>query len=83
MKSESWLAIQIGVVLFLLAIGSFVWTPAYEKGVWCIITVFAVQFGNIMGVKSGRSMPQQVGDQKPGQTSEIATKTDTVAPPQG
>lgn len=78
MKSENWLIIELGAALFALALMAFFFTPAYEKAAWFIIGVIGNQLANVIGYKFGRSMPQQAGDQKPGQTSTTSTET---APP--
>ena len=80
MKSESWLIVQFGGALFLLGVLSFFVVPAYEKGSWAIMTGFLTTLGTIIGYKFGRSMPQQSGDVKPGQSTETTTTSKTSAP---
>ena len=84
MRSESWLIIELGGALVLLALISFFYEPKYEKAVWFIMGVIASQFANVVGYKFGRSLPQQVGDPKAGQSSssEITSTVKTEAPPQ-
>lgn len=84
MRSETWLIIEIGAILAALCILCFFVTPAYDKGAWFLMGVFASQFGNMIGYSFGRSVPQQIGDPKPGQAtkSEVTTTTvNTAAPP--
>jgi hypothetical protein len=80
MKSENWIIVELGACLMGLALLSFFYTPSYEKAVWFLIGVFATQFGNIMGYKFGRSLPQQTTDARPGQTSQVKMET-TPDPP--
>ena len=81
MKSESWLIVELGAALIGLAILAFFHAPVYEKCVWFIVGVLATQFGNVMGYKFGRSMPQQTSDPKAGQASTSDIKTTSVAVP--
>lgn len=60
-KSENWLIIELGVALIGIIVLSFFRVPSYEKAVWFLVGVLATQFGNVIGYKFGRSMP----DQKP------------------
>ncbi len=77
MKSNSWVVVEIGGALVFLCTMSFIFTPAYEKGVWLIVGALVLAFGNALGVKSGSSIPQQAGDVKPGQATESETTTKT------
>lgn len=81
MKTESWIILEVGGALIVLGLLAAFWTPAYEKGFWYIITIFGVQFANLLGGKKGSEIPQQLSDQKPGQTTEMKTTTETAPPP--
>ena len=82
MKSESWIIVELGMALLLLALLSFFLTPAYEKGAWFAIGIFANGLSLVLGYKFGKGMPEQAGDAKPGQASQTETtsKTTTQAP---
>jgi hypothetical protein len=79
-KSESWLIIQVGVVLALLTALSFFKVPVYEKGAWAGLVVFSSAFSGLLGYKFGRSMPSQAGDVREGQASTSTTTVETVSP---
>ena len=79
MKSENWIIVELGVALLLLGVISFFMVPAYEKGSWFVMGAFASGFSMVMGYKFGRSMPQQIGDVKPGQATESQTTTTTTS----
>ena len=83
MKSESWIIAELGAALLLLSILCFFMTPAYEKGAWFVMGVFASGFSLVLGYKFGKGMPEQAGDAKPGQASQTKTtsETTTQAPP--
>lgn len=81
MKSESWLIVQVGMVLAILTGLCFFVQPVYEKGAWAGLVVFSSAFSGLLGYKFGRSMPQQSTDAKPGQTSEVQTKIATTPEP--
>ena len=79
MKSQSWIILEIGGALFLLGLLSFFYAPAYEKGLWTVITIFGVQLANLLGSKSGSSLPQQVGGPREGdQSSSTSSTTSSV-----
>ena len=84
MKSENWLIIELEASLVVLALLSFFFTPAYEKAAWFIIGVLGTQLANVIGYKFGRSMPQQVGDPRAGETvkaqTSVQTQTEAAAP---
>ena len=84
MKSESWIILELGVALLLLAALSFFVIPAYEKGAWFAFGTFASGFALVLGYKFGKGMPDQAGDAKPGQSTqtETSSKTSTQAPPE-
>ena len=81
MKSESCLIIELGAVLLILAGLSFFFTPAYEKAVWFIIQAVSAALSTVIGYKFGRSMPEQSGDAKPGQSSTSQVTTKSEVPP--
>ena len=80
MKSENWIIVELGSALLLLTILGFFRTPAYEKLVWFAAGTFSSQFCAVVGYKFGRSLPQQVGDAKPGQSSRTTTESEVTAP---
>ena len=80
MKSENWIIVELGSALLLLTVLGFFRTPAYEKLVWFAAGTFSSQFCAVVGYKFGRSLPQQVGDAKPGQSSQTDTTTRVTAP---
>src|ERR1035441_8587977 len=63
----------IGVVAF--GILSFFYEPKYAMGVGLVIGALIGVLNNASGVKSGSTLPEQVGAPKPGQTSETDTHT--------
>ena len=79
MKSENWLIVELGACVMALAVMAFFLEPRYEKCVWFIAGVLCTQFGNVMGYKFGKSMPQQAGDPKTGQTGQTETTTHATA----
>jgi sugar phosphate permease len=81
MKSESWLIVELGAALLAMALLSFFFVPAYEKGAWYVIGVFATALGTVIGYKFGKGMPEQAGEPKPGQTSKTDTHTESAPPP--
>ena len=85
MKSESWIIVELGAAILLMAILSFIFVPAYEKGAWFALGVFSNGFSLVLGYKFGKGMPEQASDAKPGQASqsETTTKVSTQAPVEG
>ena len=81
MKSESYIILELGAALMLLAVLSFVRIPAYEKGFWFALGVFSNGFSLVLGYKFGKGMPEQAGDAKPGQSSQTTVATQTPAEP--
>jgi len=81
MKSENWIIVEALAFLWSVTVLGFFRVPAYDKGVWFIVGVVAGVLTTVIGYKFGRSMPAQAGDQKPGQTSETKTTTETAPPP--
>jgi hypothetical protein len=81
MKSESWLIVQVGLILAILTTLCFFVVPVYEKGAWAGLVVFSTAFSGLLGYKFGRSMPQQTTDAKPGQSSQADTHVITVPEP--
>ena len=83
MSGDSWLVVELGVALLSLAILSFFFVPAYPKAMDRVTDVVAIAFTAVISYKFGRSMPQQAGDPKPGQSSQssVATKTDMPLDP--
>jgi hypothetical protein len=81
MKSNSWIILELLIGLLGLSVLSFFVSPSYEKGVWAIMGALIMAFGNAMGTKSGSSMPQQVTDAKPGQSSQVQSTIETVPEP--
>jgi hypothetical protein len=82
MKSETWLIVEFAGAIMALAILSFFFNPAYEKGVWFGIGVFALALQTVIGYKFGKNMPQQAGDAREGMSSvsEIKTESKTISP---
>jgi hypothetical protein len=68
----------IGVVAF--GILSFFYEPKYAMGVGLVIGALIGVLNNASGVKSGSTLPEQVGAPKPGQTSETDTHTKSGNP---
>ncbi len=79
MKSESWIILELGGVLMVLAALSFFMVPAYEKGVWFAYGTFAAGFSMVMGYKFGKGMPEQSGDIKRGQVVQTESEVKTVS----
>jgi sugar phosphate permease len=79
MRSENWIIVEVGSALLLITILGFFKMPVYEKGVEIVVSAFVAAFSMIIGYKFGRSMPEQSGDPKPGQTAK--TVTETIPPP--
>jgi hypothetical protein len=81
MKSDSWIILEVGGALLLLSMMCFFFTPAYEKGLWLVISALVVQLGNLLGAKYGSKMPEQSTDAKPGQSSIVDSKITNVPDP--
>jgi signal peptidase I len=81
MKSESWLLIQLGVAIVLLTLLSFWFVPVYTAGASLGFTLLADAFKLVLAYKFGRSIPQQITDAKPGQTSDISSRMVTTPEP--
>ena len=79
MSGDSWLVVELGAALLFLATLSFFFVPAYAKAMDRVTEVVAIAFTSVISYKFGRSMPQQAGDPKPGQSSQssVTTKADT------
>jgi hypothetical protein len=75
MKSESWIIVELIVLMFVLGILSFFFVPAYEKGAWMVMGAIWTALSTILGYKFGKNMPQQLGDPRQGQSSTAATTT--------
>ena len=80
MKSENWIIVELGAALLLLSLVGFFRIPAYGKLVDYVSGAFAAAFATVVGYKFGRSMPQQAGDAKPGQSSKTTTESEITAP---
>jgi hypothetical protein len=77
MKSESWIIVELGVVLAAFGILAFWKAPAYEKAAWYVIGVFSNGLSLVLGYKFGKGMPEQAGEPKPGQTATTDTHTES------
>jgi hypothetical protein len=80
MKSENWIIVELGAVLLILAVLSFFMIPKYEKGAWFAVNIFSSALSTVIGYKFGRSMPEQSGDAKPGQSSTVKTESTVSGP---
>ena len=81
MSGDSLLIVELGLALLLMGAFSVFFSPAYAKAFDRITEVIAFAFTSAVVYKWGRSMPQQAGDPKPGQTSESTTSTTSAVPP--
>lgn len=81
MKSESWIIVELILILLGVAILSCFFVPAYEKGFWYVTGAIGGSLSVVLGYKFGRSMPQQTTDAKPGQTSQVQSNIATIPEP--
>jgi hypothetical protein len=81
MSGDSWLVVELGAALLFLAALSFFVVPAYSKAADRVTEVIAIAFTSVISYKFGRSMPQQAGDPKPGQSSQTSVITKADPPP--
>jgi hypothetical protein len=80
-KDETKLIIGTGFAILLLTLLSFWNSPIYTAGVALGFSLLGDAFKILFGYLFGRSLPQQIGDAKPGQTSESNTKITTTPEP--
>lgn len=81
LRSDTWLIIEVALILATLGLISFWKVPVYEKGTAMAMVVFADALKVLLGYKFGRAMPQQTGDAKPGQTTKSETTVSTIPVP--
>jgi len=79
MKGDSWLILEITVILATFGLISFWFIPVYASGTVLVMTIFADALKVLLGYKFGRSMPAQAGDAVPGQSFQSTTTTETVS----
>jgi hypothetical protein len=75
MRSDTWLIIEVALILAVLGFISFWKAPVYEKGTAMAMVVFADALKVLLGYKFGRAMPQQTSDPRPGQASQTQSTT--------
>jgi hypothetical protein len=80
MKGDSWLILELVVILAAFGLVSFWFTPVYGVGVTFVTAIFADALKVLLGYKFGRSMPSQAGDVREGQASTSTTTVETVSP---
>ena len=81
MSANSLIVLECLIVLTAFGILSFFQEPKYGMGVGLIIAALIGLLNNAAGVKSGSKMPEQAGEPKPGQTSQVETRIQTDVPP--
>jgi hypothetical protein len=77
MKGDSWLILELVVILAAFGLVSFWYTPVYGAGVTFVTAIFADALKVLLGYRFGRSMPQQAGQPVAGQTSQSTTTIET------
>jgi len=78
MQSESWIIVELLILLAIFGGLAFFRIPAYEKGAWMVMGAIWTALSTILGYKFGKNMPQQAADPKPGQTTQsTVTQTDS------
>ena len=81
-KSEDWLIAGLGTAVLIALVLAFIVKPVYEAGASHIIDGLLGALTIAMGYKFGKSMPQQAGDPKSGQTSESTTTVKATSTPE-
>ena len=77
-KPEYWLVMYLLGILATLGAMSFFVAPVYATGVELVMDVLKYALVSIISFLFGRSLPEQVGDPKPGQTGATTSKTETT-----
>ena len=75
MKPEYWLVIFLFLAWTSLGVLSFFRGPTYASGVETTMEVLKYALVSLMSFLFGRTLPEQVGDPKPGQTTTKQTQT--------
>ena len=83
MKGDSWLILELVVILAAFGLVSFWYVPIYASGTVMVMTIFADALKVLLGYRFGRSMPQQAGGAVSGQASTSTTTVETVSPDPG
>jgi len=78
-KGDTWLILEIAVILAAFGLISFWFVPVYTAGTVLVMGIFADALKVLLGFKFGRSMPAQSGDAVPGQASQSTTTTETTS----
>ena len=78
MKPEYWLVMYLLAILATLGGMSFFVSPVYGAGVQLVMDVLKYALVSIISFLFGRSLPEQIGDPKPGQSGETTSKTETT-----
>ena len=78
MKPEYWLVMYLLGILAALGVTSFFVAPVYATGVQLVMDVLKYALVSIISFLFGRSLPEQIGDPKPGQSGETTSKTETT-----
>jgi hypothetical protein len=81
MKSSSWVIIACMIILALLGGASFFLDPKYGYGVLAVLTTISAVLTHQLGSVSGSTLPEQLGEPKPGQTATTDTHTESAVPP--
>ena len=80
MKSSSVVIIVCLAILAVLGGASFFFDPKYGYGVLAVLTTISAVLTHQLGSVSGGKLPEQLGEPKPGQTTETDTHIESVPP---
>ena len=78
MKPEYWLVFFLVLMVALVAGMSFVRQPVYVAGVEWAQEVLKYMVVSVVSFLFGRMMPEQIGDPKPGQTTNKRVQTESA-----
>jgi hypothetical protein len=81
MSGKSWVVLECLIGLTVIGIICIFREPKYAVGVLLVANTLANIAVNIVGVQSGKGLPDQATDARPGQTSTTQTETSTVPVP--
>ena len=82
-SANSALTLEVLAAIVVFGIASFIWVPKNPVTISIIITALVGVLQNLIGIKAGGKLPEQVGGPQAGQSAQTETTTtvSTQTPP--